>query len=585
MKKFSKKFTNRKGEEEVLEYEYDDNTLTKNQQMSKDIKKTRAEFEEEALETITKQFKEDVPIGAYVRYIVKDKKGKMMARNGGVVMKKEDKYLMLKNTRNNVAWSVQYENIVGVYVIHKMKTAEEKEKEEQEKQAKIEAEKKKKEEMRELKKKEKKDTKKADREKAKEDKKVENEKIMFDLYYEQNMMFGRDKFYKTIQEKGHKIPRKQVEEWLRQQALYQLTKPVEKEKNYQAITAKAPWNIMNMDLVIIKDVPVLNVVDKFSRHSYSRVIPNKTQMAVINGLKDIFKDRHPKAMVMDNGPEFKGKDTKKYLTDLGIKSIYTTPHNPQANGLVERNNGTIKRIFEKMELKNPDIKFNQSTLDKMTKAYNTSYHEVIDMSPLEAMKPENAETVLARNKKHESFQVMNLDNLKVGDKVRSVVKHEDKDAKKYRPNWTEEIFTVKSITRPKQVLNRPIQYKIMDSDGETERGLFTRKQLQKVDGTPKNEKLVEMKYIVEKFMGEDGGKLLVKWKGFRSTPKNNTYQLKSVLKSDLGAETYTEMYDDFKRREKEARERKKKDKNADAEKDKEEEEEPPKRRRSKRLNK
>ena len=50
----------------------------------------------------------------------------------------------------------------------------------------------------------------------------ETKKKLEDLYYDKKFMFGRDKFYKLAREKGIDVSRRQIQDFLRKQELYQL---------------------------------------------------------------------------------------------------------------------------------------------------------------------------------------------------------------------------------------------------------------------------------------------------------------------------------------------------------------------------
>ena len=515
----------------------------------------------------------------------------------------EDEYLMLMNTRIMIAWSVQYKNIVAVFQTPnpkkdkevkpeneeiekeakkkkqeiKKKEAQEareeakakREKEKQEKKAKREKEKQEKEDKLKLLKEEK-ERKRLEKQKSKEEKEKNKkpprkkwsdedvDKELTKLYYDEDLTYGRDKLFKTLQERGIDIPRHRIEKWLKSQKLYQMTKPTKKQKNFQIIQSKNVNKVWNIDLVEIGSGIILGCIDSFSRYSYGRVLPDKKAKSVVDGLKSILNGgtpssptasgiaKKPSLIVSDNGPEFVGKETEAFLKKESIKHITTTPHNPQANGKIERWNRTIKDLYKKLDMKDEQsIHLDQDILNKLVKSYNNSYHEKIKMSPVEAIKPENHEEINSINKKHASFETINADDVKVGDKVRVVVKHEEENAKQYRPNWSEEIYTITSIRRPKNILAKPIQYKIKDFDSdEKHRGYFTRNEIQVVEDV-KNDDKVNVKYYPEKIKEMRGNKVLIKWKGYRSNSKNNTWELKKDIKADVGEKQWKEMIEEF----------------------------------------
>ncbi len=597
-KVFKKQYVDRQGNVQEIETKIAKKTI--NDELSEKLEETKEEWKKASKSVITNDFKDKLKKlkGKYFKYIIKNKAGKQQARNGGVLTKIDDKFLMLLNTRNNIAWSVQYKNIVALYEIptnaqakkvepenkeiekeakkrkkeiqkEEDQEAKDEHKEKDEKKAKRELKKKEKEEkLKQLK--EEKERKRLEKQKLKEEKEKNKkpprkkwsdedvDKELTKLYYDEDLTYGRDKLFKTLQERGIDIPRHRIEKWLKSQKLYQMTKPTKKQKNFQIIQSKNVNKVWNIDLVEIGSGIILGCIDSFSRYSYGRVLPDKKAKSVVDGLKSILNGgtpssptasgiaKKPSLIVSDNGPEFVGKETEAFLKKESIKHITTTPHNPQANGKIERWNRTIKDLYKKLDMKDEQsIHLDQDILNKLVKSYNNSYHEKIKMSPVEAIKPENHEEINSINKKHASFETINADDVKVGDKVRVVVKHEEENAKQYRPNWSEEIYTITSIRRPKNILAKPIQYKIKDFDSdEKHRGYFTRNEIQVVEDV-KNDDKVNVKYYPEKIKEMRGNKVLIKWKGYRSNSKNNTWELKKDIKADVGEKQWKEMIEEF----------------------------------------
>jgi transposase InsO family protein len=55
-----------------------------------------------------------------------------------------------------------------------------------------------------------------------------------------------------------------------------------------------------------------------------------------------------KEWISDNGGEFANDRYKKFLTTEGIRQELGAPYTPQTQGLVERANGTVKRLLGKV---------------------------------------------------------------------------------------------------------------------------------------------------------------------------------------------------------------------------------------------
>ena len=93
-------------------------------------------------------------------------------------------------------------------------------------------------------------------------------------------------------------------------------------------------------------------------------------------------------------------------------------------------------------------------------------------------------------------------NLKVGDRVR-ISKYKNIFAKRYVPNWSEEVFVIKKVTN-----TVPWTYVINDLNGEEIIGTFYEKELQKMN---------QEEFRIEKVIKRKGNKIYVKWKGYNNS--------------------------------------------------------------------
>ncbi|XP_074101294.1 uncharacterized protein LOC141528910 [Cotesia typhae] len=102
----------------------------------------------------------------------------------------------------------------------------------------------------------------------------------------------------------------------------------------------------------------------------------------------------------------------------------------------------------------------------------------------------------------QSKSVQKKTKFKVGDKVR-ISKYKHVFEKGYTPNWTTEIFTIKTVQN-----TNPTTYKLVDyQDQPIEAGFY-------------NEELSKVKYpddyLVEKIIKKRGNKYYIRWLGFDS---------------------------------------------------------------------
>jgi hypothetical protein len=112
------------------------------------------------------------------------------------------------------------------------------------------------------------------------------------------------------------------------------------------------------------------------------------------------------------------------------------------------------------------------------------------------------------------------DDIKIGDVVRLAIEKDKHNIEESAIKWTEELFTVFRIQRPKKNPSNPILYAIKSkADGEKLKGLFKRPELQVIKGGDvENADKLTVKYVVEKLIKAKRNKgilsFLVKWKGY-----------------------------------------------------------------------
>ena len=126
-------------------------------------------------------------------------------------------------------------------------------------------------------------------------------------------------------------------------------------------------------------------------------------------------------------------------------------------------------------------------LDDIVKEYNNAYHPSIKIKPVDVKDNTYIDFKKEINNKDPKF--------KVGGHVR-IYKYKNIFAKRYMPNWSEEIFVIKKIKNAV-----PWTYVINDLNGEKIISTFYEQELQ---GTRQNE------FRIEKVIKRKGDKLYVK---------------------------------------------------------------------------
>ena len=89
---------------------------------------------------------------------------------------------------------------------------------------------------------------------------------------------------------------------------------------------------------------ILNIIDEYTRECLASLIARKIRnQDVIDLLFNLFVFRGiPEHIRSDNGPEFTAKAVRKWLTRLGVKTLFIEPGSPWENGYIESFNGKLR---------------------------------------------------------------------------------------------------------------------------------------------------------------------------------------------------------------------------------------------------
>ena len=163
----------------------------------------------------------------------------------------------------------------------------------------------------------------------------------------------------------------------------------EKQKMTLVPTVATPWKKIAVDVAgpFTRTKRgfkyLLTVIDYATR--YPEAIPLKRVDAetTAQALLDLFsKFDVPAEIVSDNGKNFTAKMMEHLLKALKIHHIKTSPYHPEANGLVERLNGVIKKTLVKAGAKDRDWDL---WLPKVLMAVRTTPHSSTGFSPFQLM--------------------------------------------------------------------------------------------------------------------------------------------------------------------------------------------------------
>ena len=175
-------------------------------------------------------------------------------------------------------------------------------------------------------------------------------------------------------------------------------------------------------------------IDLFSKYAWVVPSKNKRGISIVNTFQKIIsKGRTTNKIWVHQGSKFYNNSFKDFLKINNIKMCST--YNEGKSVVAERFIRTFKnKIFKHMAAVSKNIYFD--VLDDIVNKYNNTVHRTIKMKPIDVTPGSYAEYNEGSNKKGPKFRV--------GDHVR-ISKYKNIFARKYTPNWSEEVFVISNI--------------------------------------------------------------------------------------------------------------------------------------------
>ena len=289
---------------------------------------------------------------------------------------------------------------------------------------------------------------------------------------------------------------KSVKDWLSAQDAYTLHKPIRRKYKRRKTITLGINDLWQMDLVDLSSLAkfndrftfLLTCIDNFSKKAQVIPLKNKKGSTVCEAFQTMITSEKPKLLQSDKETEFLNAEFQTLLKLNNIKH-YTSQNDDIKASIVERFNRTLKTKMYRYFTYSGNYRY-LDILPQLVEAYNNSYHRSIGMTPNEVDETNKCDV---RDKLFPNLLVSNCSfKFDVGDRVR-ISETRRVFKKGYLPNWTIEIFTIKT-----RYPTSPPTYEIQDYNLEPVLGKFYETELQKVikvDNVYKIDKVLKTKIV------------------------------------------------------------------------------------------
>lgn len=145
---------------------------------------------------------------------------------------------------------------------------------------------------------------------------------------------------------------------------------------------------------------ILTIMDEYTRESLAIQVSRRiTSQTVIEQLGQLFITKGiPEHIRSDNGPEFTAKAVRKWLENLGVKTLFIEPGSPWENGYIESFNGKLRN-----ELLNGEIFTTLLEAKILIENWRREYNEIRPHSAL-GYRPPAPRAIIPTN----NFQTLTL---------------------------------------------------------------------------------------------------------------------------------------------------------------------------------
>jgi len=207
------------------------------------------------------------------------------------------------------------------------------------------------------------------------------------LLKREGWMVNHKKVERIWRREGLKVPQKQPKRgrlWLNDGSCIRL-RPEHKD------------HVWSYDFVMARTTDgrafrILNIIDEYTRESLAMKVDRRIRSQdVIDQLYYLFLFRGvPEHVRSDNGPEFTAKAVRRWLSNVGVKTLFIEPGSPWENGYIESFNGKLRD-----ELLNGELFTTLMEANVLIESWRKEYNQVRPHSSLGYRSPA-PETIISK---------------------------------------------------------------------------------------------------------------------------------------------------------------------------------------------
>ena len=218
-----------------------------------------------------------------------------------------------------------------------------------------------------------------------------NDKLI-EIYDDPNIGLGLGivSFYNIVKDKYIGIKRDDIEHFLKNQTVYQITKEPKKGINKPIITTypNERWAIDLVDMEIYEkqnngNKYILTCIDYFTKYVWAEPLKDTKSSSVKNAMINICdkSNTKPKIIQSDNGSEFKG-DFSDWANDNDIDLVKTLSYSPTSNGLIENFNKQLRKMIREGTIRYNSLNW-VNHLNEYTNNHNNHKNTTTKYAPIE----------------------------------------------------------------------------------------------------------------------------------------------------------------------------------------------------------